>query len=152
MVRLSVWRDSEPRKIALRDAIQFELDTQQSTLLHKRLKIEIDLEAAIALLPCSPAICSTIETVLALAIDRSPRGGTLSIVGCDTQRGVELEVADDGTQAAMPRFRAFQSRECQPMGMGGNPSRLSYYGVPCPQGGMAWTIVLRQPQSIAKAA
>ena len=153
MVRLSIWRDSEPRKIALRDAIQFELDTQQSTLSHKRLSVDIDLDVDIGLTSCSAAVRSAIETVLGLAIHRSPRGGLVSIVGCMTSRGIEIEVADDGKDASLPRFHAFQPVDCGKLiAAPGSNAQINYYAIPCPQGGVAWTIVLKRTQSIAKAA
>lgn len=153
MVQLAVWRHKEPRKLALRDAIRFELETQQSTLAHKRLRIDIDLDPEIAMTPCSAAVCAAIETVLGVAIDRSPRGGELSIIGCCTSQGIELEVADDGDETYFPRFRAFQNEDCgQLISASSSRSQVSFVGALCPQGGMAWTILLNRTQAIAKAA
>ena len=153
MVRLSAWSENEPRKIALRDAIQFELDTQSSTLSHKRLRVEMDLTPDVAMTACTPEVRNAIETVLGLAIDRSPRGGILSVVGCATERGIELEIADDGDESLFPRFAAFRTTECGKLiSAPGTHAAVSYYGAPCPQGGMAWTVVLKRFSAIAKAA
>ena len=153
MVRLSIWCENEPRKIALRDAIRFELETQHSTLSHKRLKVEIDLSVDVGQATCTAEIRNAIETVLGLAIDRSPRGGLLSVVGCTTERGIELEIADEGDERLFPRFAAFRADDCgRFISAPGKHTAVSYYGAPCPQGGMAWTIVIRPTKAIAKAA
>ena len=153
MVRLSIWCENEPRKIALRDAIRFELDTQHPTLSHKRIKLEIDLAVEVGQTPCTAEVRTAIEIVLGLAIDRSPRGGLLSVVGCVTERGIELEIADEGDERLFPRFAAFRADDCgRFISAPGTHQSVSYYGAPCPQGGMAWTIVLKPSKAIAKAA
>jgi hypothetical protein len=153
MVRLSVWHDNQPRKIAIRDAIRFELETQQSTLVQKRLRIEMDLHADIAMQTCTQEVRSAIEMVLGLAIDRSPRDGVLSIIGCLTERGIELEIADDGDELKLPRFAAVRVSEWgRLVPAPRTPATVCCVGTPCPQGGMAWTMVLQRSQSAAKAA
>ena len=153
MVRLAIWRQYAPYKITLEDAIQFELQTQQPRLQLKALRIDVDLDASVASTRCSDTMRTAIETVLGLAIDRSPKRGELLIVGCTTHRGIELEIADCGDDFAFPRFTAFHHRDCcHQISAPPNCSDVSYYGAHCPQGGMAWTIVIKPQFALARAA
>ena len=153
MVRLAIWRQTAPNRITVRDAIRFELETQQPRLQAKGLKIDIDLADEVALTPCADSMLTAIETVLGLAIDRSPKRGELLIVGCATRRGIEIEIADAGDESGYPRLNAFNHRDCcQLISAPPNRPGVNYYGAQCPQGGMAWTIVIKPQLAISRAA
>lgn len=153
MVRLAINRQSALNPITLRDAIEFELQTQQPRLQSKNLTIELDLATAVASTICTTLVRSALETVLGLAIDRSPRRGELLISGCTTRRGIEIEIADAGEDGDFPRFHAFHRRDCQRLiPVPPNRSDLNCYGAKCPQGGMAWTIILNQQHAISQVA
>ncbi len=153
MVRLAVWRQSAPHRLTVRDAIRFELETQQPRLHSKGLLVEVDLSNDVGSTPCTDSMLTAIETVLGLAIDRSPKRGELQIVGCTTDRGIEIEIADAGDEGGYPRFNAFNHRDCCNL-ISAPPNRpgVGYYGAQCPQGGMAWTIVIKPQLALARAA
>jgi hypothetical protein len=153
MVRLADWRHATPRRLTVRDAIRFELETQQPRLHAKGVVVDVDLADDVGATPCTDSMLTAIETVLGLAVDRSPKRGELQIIGCATGRGLEIEIADAGDESGYPRLNAFNYRDCcQLISAPPNRPGVSYYGAQCPQGGMAWTIVIKPQQALARAA
>jgi len=88
-------------------------------------------------------LAALIETLVTDSLREMPRGGELSVSGCQTANGVELEIADTGSDAEN-RGRSLSlsaaALSCKP------------HWQNCPQGGAAVTIVLPFNSAIRKAA
>ncbi len=84
-----------------------------------------------------------ISTLIVSSLREMPRGGELTISACQTAHGVELEIADTGSDAesrnSLLPFSA-AALGCKP------------HWQNCPQGGAAVTIVLPFSNAIRKAA
>ena len=153
MVRLTSHWSRSPERCSLLETIQLELALQKQSLHSKKIRVDVDLDNDLAQAPCAPAVRSAIEHILQLAIARNPRHSELQITACTTSRGLEIEIADAGDETDFPRLNAFVPQDCRqlvelPLG----PQDFELYGSSCPQGGMAWTIVVKRRAAILKVA
>lgn len=93
--------------------------------------LEVDIDHAIGL-PADPAATAElIRTLVGQALGTMPEGGDLMITGCDTPRGVELEMADSGADVEQ-RIRRL------PLAAAAVGAEIHWQN--CPQGGGAVTV------------
>ena len=97
------------------------------------LEIEIDFSLDV---PADPTrTVDLVRTLVGQALDEMPEGGDLYITACETSRGVELELADTGTD--------IQNRVKRlPLAAAAIGAQVVWQN--CPQGGGAVTVTFRR--------
>ena len=157
------WR---PRagQATIRDAVESLIRRFDDQITEKRLVVELDVDVAAQAMSPQRMPDPALESLLALVISRTPSGGNILITAVETPRGVEIEFADSGADIPYSlqgsRLTAFQptvindskiavNRNTVPDVAGG---RTQVICARCPQGGLAWTLVQRQPESVRKVA
>jgi hypothetical protein len=76
-----------------------------------------------------------VRTLVKQAIDEMPDGGDLTVTACETHRGVELEMADTGSDIQ-------QRAQRLPLTAAAIGAQLAWQN--CPQGGAAVTVTFRR--------
>ncbi len=153
MVRLAMWQFDREDWSTLQETLQRRLASQQPCLHQKRVAIQLELDRALESTACSPTIQAAVERVLDLAIARAPQQSQLLITACPTRHGLEIEIADDGDESLLPRCNAFSPYDCREfIQLAGSQQDYDVYGITCPQGGLAWTLVIKRRAVQAKAA
>ena len=100
------------------------------------LELDIDTELPI---PCDKRRAADLITALTQqALTAMPDGGDLMITGCETANGVELEIADSGTDVA-------HRERHLPIAAAALQADLEWKN--CPQGGVAVTILFPPSQA-----
>jgi len=155
MVKFAVGTHWHPPKDSLQQAVASAVGRLRRRLRDKDLTLELDLDPEVRATPCPSGVEFAVQQLLVTAIEHSPPHSELLVSACRTVRGVEIEVADDGPSAAKPS-NAFQP--CDQAGLlssdsvRGWLSALEFYCTRCPQGGVAWTIVLPHSLAAVRAA
>ncbi len=93
--------------------------------------LEVDIDPAVEV-PTEPT--ATVELIRGLteqALEVMPQGGDLTVTGCETPGGVELELADTGAELAA-------RQRCLPMAAASIGADVRWQN--CPQGGVAVTV------------
>lgn len=106
------------------------------------LEMDIDVDLPI---PCDQQRAADLITALSRqALDAMPDGGDLMITACESEKGIELEIADSGIDSA--------NRERHlPIAAAAINADLTWQN--CPQGGVAVTILFpAHPSSNRMAA
>lgn len=106
--------------------------------------LEMDIDTAIEV-PADPAgTVLLIRTLVGQALAEMPQGGDLNITACQTARGLELEVADTGSDIE-ERVRRL------PLAAAALGAQVVWHN--CPQGGGAVTVTFpRHSEAQRKAA
>lgn len=102
----------------------------------------------------------SVRRVLRRAIERCPKNGELTITSIRTERGLEVEIADSGHIPSTGEAGQWVAWNPTPQDMGHVRDRITavqsnscdIFCAKCPQGGLAWTIVLRPRVANLKAA
>lgn len=95
--------------------------------------LEVDIDFELRLPTDSASFCQLIESLVRQAIIEMPDGGEMTITGCETPTGIEIEIADTGSDV--------EQRACKlPMIAAAMAAELSWQN--CPQGGAAVTATL----------
>lgn len=84
-----------------------------------------------------------LKTIVVQSLTRMPYGGELSVTSFQTQKGIELEIADTGDRPTLPHIKSSSSSAL--------PGCHLHYN-PCPQGGHAFTLVLISQSEEKKVA
>lgn len=84
-----------------------------------------------------------LKTLVVESLTRMPNGGELSVTTFQTQKGTELEIADTGDRFTRPHIKLSAPPEF--------PGCSLHYH-PCPQGGLAITLILPIESEGKKAA
>ncbi|MCO8120824.1 ATPase [Stieleria sp. TO1_6] len=105
--------------------------------------LEMDIDAHLPI-PCdSRRAADLIMALSRQALDAMPDGGDLSIMACQTEHGIELEIADSGSDV--------QTRERHlPIAAAAVNAELQWQN--CPQGGVAVTILFPAQSSSSRLA
>lgn len=156
MVKLALnYRGDAPRH-TMHEAVATALRTVQSQLDAKRLLVVIELDADVSDAGCPQGIDMALRQLLSVAIDQSPRQGELQISACRTVRGVEIEIADCSQHVLLQHNNAFTPCDHRyfPRAeyLRGWTTAFDLYCTRCPQGGVAWTIVLPRSRAATRAA
>ncbi len=105
--------------------------------------LEVDIDTSLRI-PADPS--GTVDLIGALvkqSLAEMPEGGELTITGCETDRGVELEFADTGDRV--------ESRPTSfPIAASAIGAQLKWLN--CPQGGAAVTITFRRETGTRRMA
>ena len=97
--------------------------------------MEVDIETDLAVPADASQTAELIRTLVCQALAEMPDGGDLNITACETNRGVELEFADNGCDVQ-------QRAQNLPMAAAVIGAQLNWQN--CPQGGGAVTITFRR--------
>ena len=151
----------EPEQFTLLQRTHRVLQVLSERIRAKRLTIELDFDLEAASSACSMRISRAVEQLIELAISRSPDCSELEITVLHSQRGMEIEVADCGMASASAwdgqgAFRT-QPLEELPSGQtsataGRLPENAKLFCSRCPQGGLAWTLVVADRAAALKVA
>lgn len=104
--------------------------------------LETDIAAGLPIPAEAGRTAELIRSLVSQAIDQMPNGGELMVTACETDCGVELEIADTGGDAD-------QRVQRLPMAAAAIDAQLNWQD--CPQGGVAVTIRF-PPQSHQRRA
>lgn len=105
------------------------------------LELDIDVELPI---PCDPQRAADLITALSRqALDAMPDGGDLTVTACHTASGIELEIADSGTDVS-------HRERHLPIAAAAVNADLQWQN--CPQGGVAVTILFPAQSSSSRLA
>ncbi len=151
------WRSDES---CLLNSTQRILESLSERIASKSLLLELDVQGEAAGRFCSTELSKTVEQLLDLAIGRSPKDGELEVVVVYSRRGIEIEVSDSGapidSQRAVSAFRTKALDRIPGSSRwfdGGRlPSNMVLYCSSCPQGGVAWTLVVAESALSVKVA
>ncbi len=105
------------------------------------LEIDVDTEIPVPADPLRTA--ELIRTLVTQALQEMPEGGDLSITACPTPQGLELELADTGSDIASRARRL-------PMVAATIGAQVAWQN--CPQGGAAVTVTFRTAHGQQKMA
>lgn len=123
------WIDpnSCPSLVVLVDCVAGPLLMQHEAAI----ALETDIQEGIPVPADAVATAELLRTLISQAIEEMPEGGELTVTACETQGGVELEIADTGRQAEHRWQRL-------PLAAASLGAELSWQN--CPQGGAAVTV------------
>ena len=131
---------------SLEQVLQDSIRGLQSAIAAKRLQVQIDIQD-VAESTCSGRLASGIRQVLRRAVFRSPLESKIEICAVETQQGLEVEIADSGSESfeEVNARGAFTRPQIASREMDLRASQESIEGpilncLPCPQGGLAWTL------------
>jgi hypothetical protein len=131
---------SQPSSLAvLVECAVSPLLRQHSAPILFELNIDIDLMTTAS----REHLTRLIESLITDSLREMPEGGELTVSGCQTANGVELEIADTGSDAE----HRSRSLSISAAALGCKPHWQN-----CPQGGAAVTIVLPFSNVARKAA
>lgn len=146
------------RRSVLR-VIQDLIDLHQADLQEMRMGVECEVDEPVGDLLCQAMVEDCLREILQTAIARSSPGSQLTISAIRTVRGVEIEIADadsvtdDLPTNAFSRCPRWSSRirrgASQPWANSATPD---VYHTRCPQGGQAWTLVMKPRMAQVRAA
>ncbi|MEM6363968.1 MAG: ATPase [Planctomycetota bacterium] len=112
------------------------VETVASSLLRAHpapICLEVDIDHDIRSPVDAPSLCQLLDSVIRQALLEMSDGGELTITGCQTTTGVEIELADTG--------RDVESRACKlPMIAAAMSADVRWQN--CPQGGGAVTVCI----------
>ncbi|MCA9190199.1 MAG: sensor histidine kinase [Planctomycetales bacterium] len=166
IINMNSWRQQTN---SLVEAISESVQLKHSLARSMGVKLELNIDSHVATflgrsLSPTPSLRAALEDLLELAIRRSPRNSDVMISASIGARGIEIEVADSGSQNPIYSFRpAFAIVESKNYSLlsahDATPgstklvSQIQAAGLQiqclrCPQGGIAWqlTIPSRMPQ------
>jgi len=133
-------KPSQPSSLAvLVECIASPLLRQHPSRVYFEMNIDMDLMTTAS----REHLQHLVESLVTDSLRQMPEGGELTISGCQTANGVELEIADTGSDAE----HRSQSLSIFAAALGCKPHWQN-----CPQGGAAVTIVLPFSNAARKAA
>jgi len=105
--------------------------------------LEIDIDPELGIPADATAMADLLRSLCRQSLSEMPGGGDLMITACQTERGLELELADTG--------REIESRpQNLPLVAAALGARLKWQN--CPQGGGAVTVTFRSGQAAIRRA
>lgn len=108
-----------------------------------RVYFELNIDMDLMTTASRDHLRTLVESLITDSLREMPEGGELTISGCQTANGVELEIADTGSDAE----HRGRSLSIAAAALGCKPHWQN-----CPQGGAAVTIVLPFSNAARKAA
>ncbi len=136
------------------------LQPSAESVSQKHLNILFDFDKQIVNFD-SAWLVSALQRMLTLAVERSPECGEIQVTACCVENALEIEVADVGdTPNEIADVSAFRHGDKQTAGSANIRDWISsirsrgadFWGVACPQGGMAWTLRLPRRLQAKRAA
>lgn len=140
---------------SVKDAVLAAIALAKPQLRDLRIQLELELDPKLPEVHDNCNLQLIVNRLIQTALSRSPMEGELQISVYQTNRGVEIEVADSSPTDNLP-INAF-SRNWE-RHIGGNDGEsadtvpyLEMYHTRCPQGGQAWTLVLAPRKTCLRA-
>ncbi len=137
---------------SLGEVVAATLALEEQHLRQLLVSVELDFDADIAAANCLPVTEIAISGLMHLAISLCPQHGELQISVCKTMRGIEIEIANSCSQSGPSRTNAFTrcddlrshkaSRPSSRFSRRPQETQPDIYYTRCPQGGLAWTVVV----------
>jgi hypothetical protein len=150
-----------PHESTIMQSTRDILSSLANSIESKDLLVDLDIDPSAANRFCSSGVSRMVEQLIELAIARSPKHCDLGITILNTRRGLEIEISDCGSTSpdladGLIAFRS-QSIDRIPRATrwvdGGKISSEAHlFGARCPQGGMAWTLVIPDRKAMLKVA
>jgi C4-dicarboxylate-specific signal transduction histidine kinase len=143
--------DISPTANDLRPVIRQCLRIIQPRVLEAGARLTTDLENPLPVLCQAEETQTVIQALLELALERIGPGSELLVIGCRAGGAIELEIADSGptlpcgtprSRFVFPRRVLASSRPLMVLQHRVADFDGRVWAVPCPQGGMAWTLRL----------
>jgi hypothetical protein len=107
------------------------------------IALEMDVRADLDV-PADPVrTADLVRTLVKQAIDEMPDGGDLTVTACETAHGIELEMADTGSDIE-------QRAQRLPLAAAAIGAQLVWQN--CPQGGAAVTVTFRRQSGQGRIA
>lgn len=144
---------------SLQQVIKGLLDGHQAHLQEMCIGVEYEVDQHVGELLCQALIEDCLREILHTAIARSTVGSQLTISAFRTVRGVEIEIADAESVTDDLPTNAFS--RCQDWSLRlrressqrwANSALPDVYHTRCPQGGQAWTLVMKPRMAQLRAA
>ncbi len=144
----------QPESAALDQLAHDCLQPSAEFVSRKHLSVFFDFDIQIIQID-NGWLMAALQRILRLAVDRSPDCGEIEVTACCVENAVEIEVSDTGeTPQELGAVPAFQRLRTPDLGSAYLRDLIyslrsrgaDFWGVACPQGGVAWT--LRLPQRI----
>jgi K+-sensing histidine kinase KdpD len=140
--------------------VQAVIDSLANSLQQRQISLDLDLERHLQRLYCHSNVGPMLRELVQHALDRSPPRAELSISACQTQRGIEIEVAecqplpDAARPNAFARYQPQLSHPRRAATLAAPAARegCDLYCTRCPQGGQAWTLVVSSRCVMARVA
>lgn len=127
-------------------------------LTQRNLQVELDIDVGLGSVACTQNIINTLTALLERAASRSPFGGEILISAVSTPNAIEIEIADAGQMGTTDK----QQNVSTAYNSGKSSSSRTYLDntrsianvvcMNCPQGGMAWTLVIPLAMAAQHAA
>jgi len=134
------------------------VENSASNILGKQLQVVIDVDAQLPSSIDRRWFMQAMQKMLKLAIERSPYRSEIQMTACRVGDSVEFEVADNGDSPSeySAAFRTSSASNFGPiardLGAAVQARGAEFWGVSCPQGGMAWTLRMPFRLAVAKVA
>ena len=97
--------------------------------------MEVDIDSDLGIPADATQTAELIRTLVTQALAEMPEGGDLNITACETERGIELEFADNGCDVK-------ERAQSLPLVAAAIGAKLNWQN--CPQGGGAVTVTFRR--------
>lgn len=129
----------------------------ESKYASKQLAIEFDIDAGLECEQMPGSTLSTIRDLVEQACERSPAGCQVLITVVETTAGIEVEVADEGQMVlgegdSVLESAGIQARKSREAWRQVVTSTAEVFCTNCPQGGVAWTVVIPAAMQAQNAA
>ena len=153
------YRQNDPQESLLHNRIREIVQRYEAEIQRKQVRLEIDLEDNCHELYCSDSIYQALDGLFGHALARCPENTELTVSAYYSGRGPEVEIGDEGPDPGLKSYGAFIAQPLKHL----PPDALQTISRPvppdaelfcsrCPQGGLAWTLVLQRTVSVAKVA
>ena len=156
---LTFARRTEPVPRTMQHVLLDLFDAHRADLREMCIDVECEVDQSVADLLCQAVVEDCLREILQTAVKRSTMGSQLTISAFRTVRGVEIEIADAGSVTDDLPTNAFS--RCQRWSLRmrredsqrwANTTLPDVYHTRCPQGGQAWTLVMKPRMAKVRAA
>ena len=152
-------RRTEPAQRTMQQVLLDLFEVHRADLQEMCIGVECEVDQPVGDLLCQALVEDCLMEILQTAIARSTQGSQLTISAFRTVRGVEIEIADadsvtdDLPTNAFSRCQGWSLRMRregkQPWANSASPD---VYHTRCPQGGQAWTLVMKPRMAQVRVA
>lgn len=125
-------------------AVLVESVTAPLLIAHKSpICLELDIDTALEVPADASRVVDLLQTLVVQALSEMSDGGDLTVTACDTARGLELEIADTGSDI---------EKRAQSMPIAAAALGVQVVWQNCPQGGAAVTMTFRRQNGSGRIA
>ena len=105
--------------------------------------LELDIDTSLEVPADAGRVVDLLQTLVVQALSEMPDGGDLTVTVCDTIHGLELEIADTGSDI---------EKRAQSMPIAAAALGVQVVWQNCPQGGAAVTVTFRRQSGSGRIA